>query len=221
MTCNQTGASGATIADAGSSPRPGAVPGLVEVRATRVSPPPGWALLPRYAVEPMVDKAEKGGAFYYADDVEPVRKGVQLEPVLRQGADRSRSTSGCSNGTQPRGSSPTEGGASIPDPQRVLQPGLRRCAVVPPGRGQHGPTISASIPPFRKTCAAPGRAMFMDGSRGPQLRSTAQDLPLPHSDQRRPHAPRNGRQRDHCREGKRVTRRDTAPTRCGPPLIRW
>ena len=54
------------------------VPGLVEIRATQVSPPPGWALLERQlmklmeeAVAPMVDKyAERGGAFYYADDVD-------------------------------------------------------------------------------------------------------------------------------------------------------
>ena len=51
---------------------------MVEVRAARKPPPPGWALLQRRlmklmedAVQPMVDKyAEKGGAFYYADDVD-------------------------------------------------------------------------------------------------------------------------------------------------------
>ena len=61
------------MADAGSS-RQVTVPGVVEVVATQVSPPPGWALLERRlmalmekAVRPMVDKyAEKGGAFYFA-----------------------------------------------------------------------------------------------------------------------------------------------------------
>ena len=52
--------------------------GLVEIEATEVCPPPRWALLESHliklmedSVEPMVDRyAEKGGAFYYADDVD-------------------------------------------------------------------------------------------------------------------------------------------------------
>ena len=87
MTGNQTS----------SSPRPGAVPGLVEVRATQVSPPPGWALLERRlmklmedAVEPMVDKyAEKGGAFYYADDLDDLYERVYNWGLFyAMGADR-------------------------------------------------------------------------------------------------------------------------------------
>ena len=54
------------------------VPGLVEVEATQVSPPPRWALLEQQlidvmegSVSPMVEKyAEKGGAYYFADDVD-------------------------------------------------------------------------------------------------------------------------------------------------------
>ena len=54
------------------------VPGLVEIKATQLSPPPPWALLERQlmelmeeAVQPVVDKyAERGGAYYYADDVD-------------------------------------------------------------------------------------------------------------------------------------------------------
>jgi len=51
---------------------------MIEIKATRVSPPAGWALLQRKlmklmedAVQPMVDKyAERGGALYFADDVD-------------------------------------------------------------------------------------------------------------------------------------------------------
>ena len=54
------------------------VPGLVTVPATELSPPPNWALLERrlmklmeQSVQPVVDTyAEKGGAYYYADDVD-------------------------------------------------------------------------------------------------------------------------------------------------------
>ena len=60
------------------------VPGLVEIQATEVAPPPDWALLERQlmslmegAVGPMVDKyAEKGGAFYFADDVDDLYERV-------------------------------------------------------------------------------------------------------------------------------------------------
>ena len=60
------------------------LPGLVKVKATQVSPPPGWALLERQlmklmedAVRPMVEKyAEKGGAFYFADDVDDLYERV-------------------------------------------------------------------------------------------------------------------------------------------------
>ena len=97
MTRNQTDEPEATIADTGSSSRPGTVPGLVEVTATRVSPPPGWALLERRlmklmeeAVTPMVDKyAEKGGAFYYADDVDDLYERVYNWGLFyAMGADR-------------------------------------------------------------------------------------------------------------------------------------
>ena len=119
MTGNQTGA----------SPRLGAVLGLVEVRATQVSPPPGWALLERRlmklmedAVEPMVDKyAEKGGAFYCADAVDDLYERVYnwglsyaMGPIARF------STSGCSNGTQPPDfSPPTSSAASTPAPAQI------------------------------------------------------------------------------------------------------
>ncbi len=97
MTSNQKSAAGATGAEAGSSPRPGALPGMVEVRATRVSPPPGWALLQRRlmrlmedAAQPMVDKyAEKGGAFYYADDVDDLyERAYNWGLFYAMGADR-------------------------------------------------------------------------------------------------------------------------------------
>ena len=97
MTRNQADEPGATMAEAGSSSRPGTVPGLVEVTATRVSPPPGWALLERRlmklmeeAVTPMVDKyAEKGGAFYYADDVDDLYERVYNWGLFyAMGADR-------------------------------------------------------------------------------------------------------------------------------------
>ena len=65
---------------AASCAKPVTVPGLVEVKATQVSPPPRWALLEHQlmklmeeSVPPMVDKyAEKGGAFYYADHVDDI-----------------------------------------------------------------------------------------------------------------------------------------------------
>ena len=75
----------------------GAVLGLVEVRATQVSPPPGWALLERRlmklmedAVAPMIDKySEKGGAFYYADDVDDLYERVYNWGLFyAMGADR-------------------------------------------------------------------------------------------------------------------------------------
>lgn len=75
----------------------GVVPELVEVRATQVSPPPGWALLERRlmklmedAVEPMVDKyAEKGGAFYYADALDDLYERVYNWGLFyAMGADR-------------------------------------------------------------------------------------------------------------------------------------
>ena len=200
----------------------GAVPKLVEVRATQVSPPPGWALLERRlmklmedAVEPMVDKyAEKGGAFYYADDLDDLYERVyNWGLVLRDG--------GRSQGARPRVAAmarnhpvlrrrhrqPRPPPLSTPDPQRVLQPSRRRCQrVVPPRRGQHG------LLPFRLGRShhfgkrAPRQTVRGDvhgrGSRGPQLRPPAQDLPQPHSDQRRPHAPRHGGQRDHVAAGR-------------------
>ena len=73
------------------------VPGLVDVRATQVSPPPGWALLERQlmklmegAVQPMVDRyAEKGGAFYYADDVDDLyERAYNWGLFYAMGADR-------------------------------------------------------------------------------------------------------------------------------------
>ena len=97
MTSDQKSAAGATGAEAGSSPRPGALAGMVEVRATRKSPPPGWALLQRRlmrlmedAVQPMVDKyAEKGGAFYYADDVDDLYESAYNWALFyAMGADR-------------------------------------------------------------------------------------------------------------------------------------
>ena len=84
------------MADAGSS-RQVTVPGLVEVVATQVSPPPGWALLERRlmalmeeAVRPMVDMyAEKGGAFYFADDVDDLYERVYNWGLFyAMGADR-------------------------------------------------------------------------------------------------------------------------------------
>ncbi len=80
-----------------SSTKPVTVPGLVEVRATQVSPPPGWALLERRlmklmedAVQPMVDKyAERGGAFYYADDVDDLyERAYNWGLFYAMGADR-------------------------------------------------------------------------------------------------------------------------------------
>ncbi|MCY3762966.1 MAG: hypothetical protein OXH50_17095, partial [Gemmatimonadetes bacterium] len=97
MPRNQADEPEATIAETGSSSGPGAVPGLVEVTAARVSPPPGWALLElrlmklmEDAVEPMVDKyAEKGGAFYYADDVDDLYERVYNWGLFyAMGADR-------------------------------------------------------------------------------------------------------------------------------------
>ena len=73
------------------------IPGLVEIKATQVSPPPGWALLERQlmtlmegAVGPMVDKyAEKGGAFYFADDVDDLYERVYNWGLFyAMGADR-------------------------------------------------------------------------------------------------------------------------------------
>ena len=73
------------------------VPGLVEIKATQVSPPPAWALLERQlmslmesAVGPMVDKyAEKGGAFYFADDVDDLYERVYNWGLFyAMGADR-------------------------------------------------------------------------------------------------------------------------------------
>ena len=84
------------MADADSSKQV-TVPGLVEVVATQVSPPPGWALLERRlmalmeeAVRPMVDKyAEKGGAFYFADDVDDLYERVYNWGLFyAMGADR-------------------------------------------------------------------------------------------------------------------------------------
>ena len=85
------------MADVGSSSKPVTVPGLVEVKATQVSPPPGWALLEcklmklmEEAVQPMVDKyAEKGGAFYYADDVDDLyERAYNWGLFYAMGADR-------------------------------------------------------------------------------------------------------------------------------------
>ena len=72
------------MASGNSSSKPVTIPGLVEVKATQVSPPPGWALLEyrlmrlmEEAVPSMVDKyAEKGGAFYFADDVDDLYERV-------------------------------------------------------------------------------------------------------------------------------------------------
>jgi len=54
------------------------IPGMVTIKATEISAPPGWALLERQLIEMMeqaavmvVEKyAEPGGAVYYADDVD-------------------------------------------------------------------------------------------------------------------------------------------------------
>ncbi len=84
------------MTDAGSSKKV-TVPGLVEVAATQVAPPPGWALLERRlitlmedAAAPMVDKyAEKGGAFYFADDVDDLYERVYNWGLFyAMGADR-------------------------------------------------------------------------------------------------------------------------------------
>ena len=84
------------VADAGSSKQV-TVPGLVEVVAAQVAPPPGWALLERRlmalmedAAAPMVDKyAEKGGAFYFADDVDDLYERVYNWGLFyAMGADR-------------------------------------------------------------------------------------------------------------------------------------
>ncbi len=80
-----------------SSTDPVTIPELVEVKATQVSPPPGWALLERRlmklmeeAVPPMVDTyAEKGGAFYFADDVDDLYERVYNWGLFyAMGADR-------------------------------------------------------------------------------------------------------------------------------------
>ena len=50
----------------------------IQVQATRVSPPPRWALLQRQLIQTMEEAAplmveqyaEKGGVFYYADCVD-------------------------------------------------------------------------------------------------------------------------------------------------------
>ena len=85
------------MADVNSSAKPVTLPGLVEVKATQVSAPPGWALLERQlmslmegAVAPMVDKyAEKGGAFYYADDVDDLyERAYNWGLFYAMGADR-------------------------------------------------------------------------------------------------------------------------------------
>ncbi len=97
MASNRNSAAGATGAEGGKSPRPGALAGMVQVRARRKSPPPGWALLQRRlmklmedAVQPMVDKyAEKGGAFYYADDVDDLYESAYNWGLFyAMGADR-------------------------------------------------------------------------------------------------------------------------------------
>ena len=73
------------------------IPGLVEVKATQVSPPPAWALMERQlmslmegAVQPMIDKyAERGGAFYFADDVDDLYERVYNWGLFyAMGADR-------------------------------------------------------------------------------------------------------------------------------------
>ncbi len=54
------------------------IPGLVTVKATRISPPPLWALLERRLITLMADTAEmavqkyaeRGGAYYFADDLD-------------------------------------------------------------------------------------------------------------------------------------------------------
>ena len=72
-------------------------PGLVEIRATQVAPPPAWALLERglmelmeKAVPAMVQKyAEAGGAFYYADDVDDLyERAYNWGLFYAMGADR-------------------------------------------------------------------------------------------------------------------------------------
>ena len=83
------------MADMGASPV--TVPGLVEITATQVSPPPAWALLERRlmklmedAVQPVVDKyAEKGGAYYYVDDVDDLyERAYNWGLFYAMGADR-------------------------------------------------------------------------------------------------------------------------------------
>jgi len=70
---------------------------MIEIKATRVSPPAGWALLQRKlmklmedAVQPMVDKyAERGGAFYFADDVDDLyERAYNWGLFYAMGADR-------------------------------------------------------------------------------------------------------------------------------------
>ena len=83
------------MADMGASPV--TVPGLVEITATQVSPPPAWALLERRlmklmedAVQPVVDKyAEKGGAYYDVDDVDDLyERAYNWGLFYAMGADR-------------------------------------------------------------------------------------------------------------------------------------
>ncbi len=73
------------------------IPGLVEVKATQVSPPPPWALLERQlmtlmeeAVQPVVDRyAERGGAYYYADGVDDLyERAYNWGLFYAMGADR-------------------------------------------------------------------------------------------------------------------------------------
>ena len=161
------------MAEVGSSSKAVTVPGLVEVRATQVSPPPGWALLERQlmklmeeAVPPMVDKyAEKGGAFYFADDVDDLYERVYNWGLFyAMGADRQvldlalqqwhATTRFFADDIVSRVHPASVLRSTTNTTTRLLPV---RMSGTTRGRATWLSTISVwPVPRFRKTCAAPG-----------------------------------------------------------------
>ena len=190
MTAKRKSAAGATRAGAGSSPRPGAVPGVgrgqgdAGVAAARMGAP-GTA----------VDEADGGRGSAHGRQVRREGRSLLLRRTTWTTSTRGSttgacstpwgptarcSTSGCSNGTPPPGSSPTTSSAGC-TPASSPRFTTSTTTWPPPGptsgttraRATWPSTTSASpIPPFRKTCAAPGGSPPCSWARTPRPPTT-------------------------------------------------
>ena len=229
------------MADAGSSKKV-TVPGLVEVAATQVSPPPAWALLQRRlmalmeeSVRPMVDKyAEKGGAFYFADDVDDLYERVYNWACSTPWARTGRcSTWRSSSGMPPPVFSPTTSSAGCTPASAPRSTTSTTTRVLPArtsgttrARATWLSTTSAwPIPPFRRTCAVPGGSRRCSSTRIPRrpttIRSTGSSA-APCRPASAPCATPVPAMRSCGFMGEyRASGSHTATTAFGPPCTRW